>query len=102
MRRTCYPKNRSPGQRITPIQWVGLGVLILLVLWQMGLLDMATGGLGGLQSRIPFFVALVVAITVHEFSHGLRRDAVRRRHAAPCRAADAQPAQAPRSDRDAR
>jgi Zn-dependent protease len=50
---------------------VGLGVLILLVLWQMGLLNMASGGLGGLESRIPFFVALVVAITVHEFSHGL-------------------------------
>jgi Zn-dependent protease len=41
----------------------------LLFLWQFGLFDL--GGAGGLQGRIPFFVALVVAITVHEFSHGL-------------------------------
>jgi Zn-dependent protease len=68
------PVDERPrqGPRITPIQWVGLAVLVLLVLWQLGLLDLTgSGGLGGLQSRIPFFVALVIAITVHEFSHGL-------------------------------
>jgi Zn-dependent protease len=67
------PIDESPrrGPRITPLQWLGLGVLVLLVLQQMGLLDLTGGGLGGLQSRIPFFVALIVAITVHEFSHGL-------------------------------
>src|SRR5205807_3014650 len=27
-------------------------------------------GIGGLLNRLPFFVALVLAITVHEFSHG--------------------------------
>jgi Zn-dependent protease len=64
-------QQTSRGPRITPIQWVGLAVLIVLFLWQLGLLDLGGGGLGGLQSRIPFFVALVVAITVHEFSHGL-------------------------------
>jgi Zn-dependent protease len=60
-------------QGITPIQWVGLAVLVLLVLNQMGLLDLTGGGLGfgQLTSRLPFFVALILAITVHEFSHGL-------------------------------
>jgi len=48
-------------------------VLVLLVLNQMGLLDLTGGGLGlgQLTSRLPFFVALILAITVHEFSHGL-------------------------------
>ena len=48
-------------------------MLIVLVLNQMGLLDL-TGrgaGLGQLTSRLPLFVALILAITVHEFSHGL-------------------------------
>jgi Zn-dependent protease len=61
---------RRPRQQITPIQWVGLAVLILLLLNQMGLLGGATG-LASFTRRIPFFVALVLAITVHEFSHGL-------------------------------
>jgi Zn-dependent protease len=66
------PSSPRRGPGITPLQWVGLGVLLLLFLWQMGLLDFGGGGgLGNLQSRIPFFVALVVAITIHEFSHGL-------------------------------
>jgi Zn-dependent protease len=56
-------------QQITPIQWVGLAALILLVLNQMGLLNGATG-VAGLFVRIPFFIALVLAITIHEFSHG--------------------------------
>jgi Zn-dependent protease len=58
----------SPGRprtRITPIQWVGLAVLILLFANQTGLLS-----LGGLERRLPFLVGLVLAITVHEFSHG--------------------------------
>lgn len=59
------------GQRITPVQWVGLAVLVLLLLNQMGLLSPATGGGSALLARLPFFVALVLAITVHEFSHGL-------------------------------
>ncbi len=65
------PRPRRPG--ITPIQWVGLAVLVLLVLNQMGVLQL-TGpgaGLGQLTSRLPFFVGLILAITVHEFSHGL-------------------------------
>jgi len=64
---------RRPRSGITPIQWVGLAALILLVLNQMGLLEL-TGpgaGLGQLTSRLPFFLGLVLAITVHEFSHGL-------------------------------
>jgi Zn-dependent protease len=44
-------------------------VLVLLLLNQMGLLNGASG-LGLLQQKIPFFIALVLAITVHEFSHG--------------------------------
>src|SRR5205814_9940246 len=51
------------------IQYVGRAVLILLLLNQMGLLN-GRNGLGGLVSRLPFFVALILAITVHEFSHG--------------------------------
>jgi len=35
----------------------------------MGLLNSRTG-VGGLLNRLPFFVALILAITVHEFSHG--------------------------------
>jgi Zn-dependent protease len=62
---------RRPGTQITPIQWVGLAVLILLLLNQMGLLNGPSGGLAGLEARLPFFVALILAITVHEFSHGL-------------------------------
>src|SRR5579884_1037932 len=63
--------RRGPG--ITPIQWVGLAVLVLLFLNQMGLLQLGNpaGGLSLLEGRLPVFVALVLAITVHEFSHGL-------------------------------
>ncbi len=47
-------------------------MLALLLLNQMGLLDLTGGaGLGQLTSRLPFFVALILAIAVHEFSHGL-------------------------------
>jgi Zn-dependent protease len=43
--------------------------MVLLLLNQMGLLSGATG-LALFQEKIPFMVALVLAITVHEFSHG--------------------------------
>src|SRR6185503_13488590 len=61
------------GPRITPIQWVGLAALVLLVANQMGLLRIGGQGisLGGLEAQLPRWVALVVGITVHEFSHGL-------------------------------
>jgi Zn-dependent protease len=64
------PRRAGPG--ITPIQYVGLGVLILLLLNQMGLLQLnSPGSVTQLLNRqLPRFVALVLAITVHEFSHG--------------------------------
>jgi Zn-dependent protease len=55
---------RGPFQGITPIQWVGLAALIALFLSQSGLLS------GGLQNELPKWVALVLAISFHEFSHG--------------------------------
>jgi Zn-dependent protease len=61
---------RRQQQGITPLQWAGLAVLVLLLLNQMGLLGGPNGGLGGLAARVPFFIALILAITVHEFSHG--------------------------------
>jgi Zn-dependent protease len=63
---------RRPGSSITPIQWVGLAVVILLLLNQMGLLQLNNPGsaLRLLNTQLPRFVALVLAITVHEFSHG--------------------------------
>lgn len=61
------PQRR--GNRITPIQWVGLGVLVLLLLNQMGLLSGVTG-VSEFIVRVPYLVALVLAITIHEFSHG--------------------------------
>jgi Zn-dependent protease len=55
------------------VQWVGLAVLVLLLANQMGLLRLGNpGSLNSfLQQQLPRFVALVLAITVHEFSHGL-------------------------------
>jgi Zn-dependent protease len=51
---------------------VGLAVLVLLVLNSMGLLQLSNpnSALRLLNSELPRFVALVLAITVHEFSHG--------------------------------
>jgi Zn-dependent protease len=48
-------------------------VLALLVLNQLGILRLGEpgGGLGALQQQLPRWLALVVGITVHEFSHGL-------------------------------
>lgn len=65
---TTAGPRRPAGSRITPLQWGGLLVLALLFLNQMGLMR---GGLAGLESQLPRWVALVLAITVHEFSHGL-------------------------------
>ena len=66
---------RGPGprqQRITPIQWAGLAALAALFLWQAGILRLGQGGIAGYVTQVlPLFVALVLAITVHEFSHGL-------------------------------
>lgn len=59
------------GPRVTPIQWVGLVVLGLLFLYQAGLLRLnGAAPLGGLASQLPRLLALLLAITVHEFSHG--------------------------------
>jgi Zn-dependent protease len=48
-------------------------VLILLFLWQAGILrfDSPGGVTGYLQESAPRLIALILAITVHEFSHGL-------------------------------
>lgn len=59
------------GLQISPIQWIGLAALIALFAYQMGLLN-APGGISGyLQDVGPRLVALLLAITIHEFSHGL-------------------------------
>ena len=65
----------GPGprrQQITPIQWVGLAVLAALFLWQAGILRIGQGGIAGYLTQVgPRLIALVLAITIHEFSHGL-------------------------------
>jgi len=45
---------------------------VLLFLWSMGLLPLNGQGssFGSLTDQLPRFIALVLAITVHEFSHG--------------------------------
>ena len=66
------PPPAPPGPRITPIQWVGLAVLAALFLWQAGILRLGQGGVTGYITQVlPSLIALVLAITVHEFSHGL-------------------------------
>jgi Zn-dependent protease len=54
------------------VQWVGLVVLLLLLANQMGLLQLTSpGGMNQFLVReLPWFVALVLGITFHEFSHG--------------------------------
>lgn len=64
---TTAGPRRSWGSSVSPVQWVGLLVLVVLFLNQMG---MMRGGLAGLENQLPRWVALVLAITVHEFSHG--------------------------------
>lgn len=63
----------GPRNRITPIQYIGLAVLVLLFLNSMGLLRLGGSGLSlvAIERQLPRLVALVLAITVHEFSHGL-------------------------------
>jgi Zn-dependent protease len=65
------PPPNAPRRRnqITPVQWVGLAVLVVLLLNQMGLLS-GVRGVSDLVGRLPYLVALVLAITIHEFSHG--------------------------------
>jgi len=68
------PPPGAPQRRrnqITPIQYVGLGALILLFLYQAGILGGSGGLTGYLQDVGPRLVALFAAITIHEFSHGL-------------------------------
>jgi len=67
------PPARTRRSGITPIQWVGLAILVLLLLNYLHLLDLTnpSSGLRLLNAQLPRFVALVLAITVHEFSHGL-------------------------------
>ncbi len=68
---TVQPPDRP---RITPVQWVGLAVLVLLLLNQMGFLragDSPSSVLAAVLDRLPFLVALMLAIPIHEFSHGL-------------------------------
>lgn len=70
----AQPTSDTPRrQRITPLQWVGLAVLVLLIANSMGLLRLTSPGSlpQFLERELPRFVALVLAITVHEFSHGL-------------------------------
>jgi Zn-dependent protease len=55
-----------PRSRISPIQWIGLTVLVLLFLYQSGLLQ---GNLSDITGQLPFFIAIISAVTIHEFSH---------------------------------
>jgi Zn-dependent protease len=68
------PEGPTPprrGTQITPVQWIGLAVLAVLFLYQAGALN-APGGINGyLQEIGPRLIALFLAITIHEFSHGL-------------------------------
>ncbi len=66
--------SSTPGRpRITPLQWVGLAVLILLFLYQSGLLRISSpaSALRLVVEYGPLVVAFVLAIAGHEFSHGL-------------------------------
>lgn len=62
------PRRR---QTITPIQWVGLAVLILLFLYLNGVFGVGgpEAALSDLIGQLPFFVAIILAVTIHEFSH---------------------------------
>ena len=62
---------RRQQQGITPIQWVGLGVLILLFLYMNGVFGQGgpVQAFGDLIDQLPFFIAIILAVTVHEFSH---------------------------------
>lgn len=59
--------------RITPVQWLALAAVLLLLLEQMGFFRLgSTGSLLQQGTRIlPALIAIVLAVTVHEFSHAL-------------------------------
>jgi Zn-dependent protease len=62
---------RRGGTGITPVQWVGLAALLALIAYQSGALS-SPGGINGYLLDVgPRLIALLVAITIHEFSHGL-------------------------------
>jgi Zn-dependent protease len=65
------PQAPRRGSQITPIQWVGLAALLALIAYQAGLINTPGGISGYLQDVGPRLVGLLVAITIHEFSHGL-------------------------------
>ena len=70
----AQPAPSTPGRPgITPIQWVGLAALVLLLLNQLGLLRLGEpqSAPNALLARLPFLVALLVSIPIHEFSHSL-------------------------------
>lgn len=52
---------------------MGLAVLLVLLLNQIGLLDFNSPGgfFANLVEMVPFLVAIILAVTVHEFSHAL-------------------------------
>ena len=62
------PRGRT---QITPIQWVGLAVLILLFLYMNGFLGRgsAATAVSDLVDQLPFFIAIILAVSIHEFSH---------------------------------
>ena len=65
------PQAPRRGAGITPIQWVGLAALLALIAYQAGLLNGPGGFNGYVRDVGPRLVGLLLAITVHEFSHGL-------------------------------
>ena len=65
------PQAPRRGSQITPIQWVGLAALLALIANQAGLLNGPGGISGYIRDVGPRLVGLLLAITVHEFSHGL-------------------------------
>jgi Zn-dependent protease len=65
------PETPGPARKITPVQWIGLAAVGLLLAYQLGLF----GGSGlfgqGPEAFVPFLIAIVLAVTIHEFSHAL-------------------------------
>lgn len=57
--------------QITPIQWVGLAALILLFLYLNGFFGRGgvSTALADLVDQLPFFIAIILAVSIHEFSH---------------------------------
>lgn len=73
----ALPTPEAPGpprRRNSPLQWLALAALGVLLLQQLGLLNLGgPGGLmnGGAQQLAIKLGVLAVAITIHEFSHAL-------------------------------